>query len=609
MVELIITEKPQAAKKIAEALAEGKPIKENLQGVPYYKISRGKKDILVACAVGHLYGLEQKEGKKWTYPLFDIAWQPSHESKKESEFTKKYLTVIKKLSKESSEFTVATDYDVEGEVIGLNVIRYACGKKDASRMKFSTLTKEDLIEAYEHKSKTLDWGQANAGETRHFLDWYNGINYSRALTASIKSTGAFKIMSIGRVQGPSLKLIVDREKEIRAFKPTPFWQIELLAHAKEGDLDAWHAKDKFWDKAEVVAVLEKIKNEKKAIIKKVEKSTFNQSPPTPFDLTTLQTESYRCHGIPPKTTLEIGQELYTSGFISYPRTSSQEYPVSIGYGKILQLLTSQEEYAQLAKQILSKKEISPNNGKKTDPAHPAIYPTGIEPRGLEAREQKVYDLIVRRFLSTFADPAVRETNKVEIDVKEEPFIAKGTRTIEKGWHIFYGPYVKLEEEELPKVKEQDQVEITNIQQHDKETQPPNRYNAASIIKELEKRNLGTKSTRAQIVDTLFQRGYLDGKAIEATEFGIRTIETLEKHSPKIVDEELTRHFEEEMDEIREGKKKGEDVLAEAKEALTKILIEFKAKEKEIGKELNAAHIETRDAMTTAVQHARREVCR
>ncbi len=599
MVELIITEKPNAAKKIADALDDGKPIKENMNGVPYYKVSHGNNDIIVACAVGHLYGLEQKEDKKkWTYPQFEIEWKPSHETKKQSAFTKKYLSTIKKLSKECDKFTVATDYDIEGEVIGLNIIRFACKKKDAARMKFSTLTKDDIVKAYENKSKTLDWGQANAGETRHFLDWYNGINYSRALTASIKSIGKFKIMSIGRVQGPSLKIIVEREKEIKAFKPVPYWQIELNGEVKDGRVTAWHIKDKFWDKKEADKAMDNVKGKKEGKITKTETSQFNQSPPTPFDLTTLQTETYRCHRIQPKTTLEFAQELYTAGYISYPRTSSQQYPESIGYKKILASLTRNDDYAELAKKILAKKTIKPNNGKKTDAAHPAIYPTGIIPGNLEEKQQKVYDIIVRRFLATFGDPATRETNKFQMDVNTELFLAKGTRTIEKGWHIFYGPYVKLEEEELPKVKEGDKVDVKKIDLHDKETLPPKRYTPASIIRELEKRNLGTKATRAQVIDTLFNRGYVNGKTIEATELGIRTIDTLEKHSPKIVDEQLTRHFEESMEHIREGKKKSEHVLEESKEALLKILNDFKSKEKEIGKELHSANIETRDALTT-----------
>ena len=238
MYELIITEKPNASKKVAEALADGKPIKENMNGVPYYKVTHGNRDIVVACAVGHLYGLGEKEKKGWRFPVFDIEWKPAAEISKKSGFSKKYLTVIKKLSKEADEFTVATDYDQEGSVIGKNVVVFACKRKDANRMKFSTLTKPDLIEAYENKSKHLDFAQAEAGDARHHLDFYNGINYSRALTSSIKTAGSFKLMSTGRVQGPTLKIIVDREKEIKAFKAIPFWQIELQGNVNKGDIIA-----------------------------------------------------------------------------------------------------------------------------------------------------------------------------------------------------------------------------------------------------------------------------------------------------------------------------------------------------------------------------------
>ena len=183
--ELIITEKPNAAKMIAAALADGKPIKESYQGVPYYKVTHGKNDIVIGCAVGHLYTVAEKE-KSFKYPVFDLQWKESGEIDAKS-FTKKYVAALKKLAKGASAYTVATDYDIEGEVIGLNCVRYICKQKDAARMKFSTLTKDDLIESYAHKSKTLDWGQAIAGETRHYLDWMYGINLSRALTLAMKN--------------------------------------------------------------------------------------------------------------------------------------------------------------------------------------------------------------------------------------------------------------------------------------------------------------------------------------------------------------------------------------------------------------------------------------
>ena len=601
MYELIITEKPAAAKKIAESIADGKLIKENYQGVPYYKITHGKKDIVVACAVGHLYGLAEKQKKGWIFPVFDIEWKPVSETTKASAFTKKYLNTLKKISKNADSFTVACDYDQEGEVIGLNVVRYVCNQKDAARMKFSTLTKEELREAYRNKSKHLDWGQAEAGETRHYLDWINGINYSRALTSAIKSAGSFKIMSTGRVQGPSLKIIVDREREIKAFKPTPFWQIQLIGEHNAKEIFAWHEEDKFWEKHKADSVIEKTKNQKEATVDKIERREYKQMPPFPFDLTSLQVEAYRCFNIQPKETLDIAQELYTSGFISYPRTSSQQLPESIGHKKIINELSKQDNYNNLAKVLLQKakilpKKLLPNNGKKTDSAHPAIFPTGIAPKGLTEREYKIYDLIVKRFLSTFAEHAVRETMLVTLNCSEELFVAKGTRTIDKGWHVFYEPYVQLEEVGLPNVKENDKIKIKNIELISRETQAPKRYTPASIIKELEKRNLGTKATRSEIIDTLFQRGYVQGKAIEATELGISTIETLERYCPKIIDEELTRYFEVEMEKIRERKQKKEKILEDARNSITKIISDFKMHQKEIGEDLSRANKETQNEM-------------
>ncbi len=597
MTELIISEKPSSALKIAQALADGKPLKKSNQGVPYYLVTHKSKDIIVASTVGHVFGLGEKDKGKWTYPVFDIEWKKINEINKEASFTTKYASTLKKLSKDAKEFTIATDYDVEGEVIGLNILRYICKQKDANRMKFSTLTKPDLIEAYEHKSKTMDWGQAMAGETRHKLDWFYGINLSRALTSSIKKAGAFKIMSSGRVQGPALKIIVSREKDIRAFKSEPFWQIHLLGHAEEGEIEAWHEKDKFFDKSEADRVMENVRGKDKGIIKEVTRNQFQQSPPVPFDLTSLQTESYRCLSIFPKETQSIAQELYTAGYISYPRTSSQQLPPGIDYKKILTDIAKQQHYKELAQKLLKKGSLKPNNGKKTDPAHPAIYPTGVIGH-IEGRTAKVYDLIVRRFFSTFAESAVRETMTIKIDVNSEIFQSRGTRTLHRGWHIFYGDYASFKEEGLPDVKEKEVVEIKKISQLEKKTSPPKRYTPASIIKELEKKGLGTKATRSEIVDTLFRRGYVDNQPIEATELGMRTIETLEKYCPDIIDEELTRHFEIEMDEIREKTKKEDEVLEEAKAVLLKILDEFKKKEHEIGGELRTANREAMDKANT-----------
>tara|TARA_Y100000310_G_scaffold159627_1_gene159288 strand:- start:49601 stop:51682 length:2082 start_codon:yes stop_codon:yes gene_type:complete len=594
MTELILTEKPSSAEKIAKALADKEPKKITDKGVAYYTLTHNKKEIIVSCAVGHLYTVGEKDKKAWTYPIFNIEWTASYSKNKASAFTKKYLDKIKELAKKADTFTVACDYDIEGEVIGLNIVRYAFKKKDASRMKFSTLTKKELIESYENKSKHLNWGQANAGDTRHKLDFIYGINLSRALTLSIKnSTGKYKLLSSGRVQGPSLKILADREKEIKSFKPVPFWQIELKAEKDKNEIVAFHKEDKFWDKKQAQKSFTNSKKGK-AIVDKVNKKEFLQQPPNPFDLTALQLEAYKTLRVPPKETLQIAQSLYSNSYISYPRTSSNQLPPTINYKELIENLTKQEKYKKLAQTLLKNKTLKPNNGKKADPAHPAIYPTGEIPSKVSEIEQRLYDLIVRRTLASFSTPATRETVTIEIDLNKEIFITKGTRTTERGWHRIYAPYIMLEEQELPELNKGDELKIIKISMLDKETQPPKRYTPASIIKELEKRNLGTKATRASIVDALYQRDYVQERSLEVTDLGLKTVETLEKYCPEILDEKLTRHFEEEMEQIIEDKKQGEKVLEEAEEILTKTLEHFKENEKKIGKQLSAAHIETRD---------------
>ncbi len=596
MTELIICEKPSAAKKIAENLADGKPTKFSEKSVPYYKITHQGKEITVACAVGHLFTVAENE-KSFTYPSFNVGWVPSHKQSKQADYSKKYLDVIKKLSKTANTFTVACDYDIEGEVIGYNIIRFVCNQKDASRMKFSTLMKEDIQKAYSNKLPTIDWGQAKAGETRHFLDWIYGINISRALTNSIKRNGRFKIMSSGRVQGPALKIIVDREKEIKGFKPVPFWELELKTTKEQKQIKAMHTDGKFFEEVKVKSIYEKIKDEKECEVVKKDSRQFKQPPPTPFDIGSLQSECYNLFKIDPKQTLQIAQSLYLKGVTSYPRTSSQQLPKEIGYKKILASLATNPSYTQLTGKLLSKQSLSPNNGKKTDPAHPAIYPTGLKST-LQAREAKVYDLIVKRFLATFADWALRETSTIRFDVKNELFEVKGTKTLEKGWHEFYAPYVKFKEEELPVIELNEKLKVSKISLLEKQTEPPKRYTPASLVSELEKRGLGTKATRADIVQHLFDRGYLHERSIHATELGILLIDVLEKYIPDIVDEHLTREIEDEMEQIREKKLTPDQVLDKAKKILTKVLAEFKSKEKEIGSIFVEANKSDIDSQTT-----------
>jgi len=575
---LIITEKPQAAEKIASALSDGKFEKRSEHNIPYYEFKHPKTNehIIVACAVGHLFTLSQDISGS-NYPIFEVSWKPNFEVRKK-DFTKKYYSLLSKLVKRAKEIIVATDYDIEGEVIGYNIVRFIANQKDAKRMKFSSLTNTELKEAFEKVQPTIDWGQAIAGETRHFIDWYYGINLSRALMSAMKSGGRFRIMSSGRVQGPTLKLIVEKEEEIKNFKPQPYWKVFIEVVDKKDKTNKArlrYIKDIFKE-----SELEKFKELKgKTADVETEKKEQSISPPHPFDLTTLQTEVYNFFSINPSQTLAIAQELYLRGLISYPRTSSQKIPPTVDSKLILKKLSKKFPYAKLAIRE------QPIEGKKTDPAHPSIYPTG-DLENLDDNLKKIYELIVRRFIACFCKDALVENKTITASIDGLVFKEKGLEIKESGWMEVY--QAKLHEKELKDMN--GKAGITKVDIEKDETKPPKRYSPASLISTMEKLGLGTKATRANILETLYDRGYItDNRSIKATPLGINLINTLKAYSPIIIDEKLTRNMERDMESIQVAKKELEKkkiaILDKAKQIITKISEDFKREESQIGSEL------------------------
>ena len=380
------------------------------------------------------------------------------------------------------------------------------------------------------------------------------------------------------MQGPALNLIVKKEKEIQNFKPETYWQVFITVQ----DIRLKYPKDIF-DKKE----LDKFKDlEGKEIQTQTQVKEQRLPPPTPFDLTTLQTEAYKFHGISPARTLQIAQQLYLAGFISYPRTSSQKIPDAINPKEIIRKLSSSYPETSLCTRKL------PMEGNKSDPAHPSIYPTG-EYADIEGENRKIYELVVRRFLACFCQDAIIEDKTITGILEDLRFVVKGIQIKEKNWLEVYRS--KLVERELPDLN--GKFIINKVDIEEKQTQPPKRYTPASLVAELTKRNLGTKSTRAMIIETLYDRGYVKGQSIEATPLGIRLIDCLEKYSPVIIDEELTRNFEKEMDEIQELKtgllEREHKIIEDAKSIISKIAKEFKENEEKIGKELIEASTESR----------------
>ncbi len=584
---LLVAEKPSVAGKLAQALGDYS-VEENY-GVTNYILETEKGEIIISPAVGHMYSLEQK-GDGWDYPMFDVEWVPAHEKDDSSSYVKKYVNNMKKMAEKADAFINGCDFDIEGSVIGYTSIKFACDgdEENIQRMKFSTLTPSDLRDAFNNLNE-FDSGQTEAGITRHVLDWYYGINLSRALINAVKSQNRYKSLSTGRVQGPALKILADREREIQEFEPEDYWEIYLYSKG----LEAKHVEGKFWEEEKADKVMEKC-SDRDAKVVDVNRRKYKHNPPVPFNLTGLQKSAYRQFNISPKQTQQIAHNLYEQSLISYPRTSSQKLPAKIGYKSILSKLKKQDKYSKLASKVLNKKKITPRNGKKKDEAHPAIHPTGLSPgKGLSKQERKVYDLVVKRFFATFGKPAIRQSLKIKLDIKEEKFDAKGKKTLKKNWYKLYEPYVNTKEINLPDLKKGQKIDVEKLEKEDKETQPPKRYTQSSLVSKLEKKGLGTKATRAQIVDSLYNRKYIKDSSLKVTDLGLAVVESLEENCPEILSPELTREFEEEMDAIRDGKKTRDDVLKKAEKSLREILEKFKNKEDDIGKGLVEAVDEQR----------------
>lgn len=588
MNTLIVAEKPSVALRLAIALGNNAQKRLNMNGVSYYEIDGPSGKTYIAAAVGHIYTIRQSDEKR-SYPVLKVEWAPSYEVSKNSYYTKKYLDVFKILAKQCDSYINACDFDIEGTVIGTNIIKFLGGdtEKRAKRMKFSTTTIPDLQNAYSNLMP-LDMNNFYAGEVRHMLDWLWGINLSRALTSTLVGTKFVRPLSIGRVQGPTLALLAMRELEIQKFVPKPYWNV--LALIKE--IEFANIKGDIFDGKEAKRVLDHTNaNIGKAIVEEMETTEQLVRPYPPFDLTALQLEASRVLRLDPSITLSTAQTLYERGYTSYPRTSSQKLPPTLGLSKIIAEIAKNPAYEKHAKRLIEEKRFRPNEGMKTDEAHPAIYPTGIIPKNLTDIESRLYNLIVMRFLACFAPYAKVGRSKVVVRIGEERYTANGTRIIEKGWFEFY-EFGSAKEKMLPDFQKGSQIEVTKAYMQELKTQPPKRYGKAGLIAELEKRMLGTKATRASIIDTLFKRGYIEGSSILVTSFGMSVYNALNENANMIVNQDTTRRLDEDMEQISEGKKKPEEVINEGKEMLLEALKIFDQNKEKIGKEMQTGLVET-----------------
>lgn len=568
----MIAEKPRAAAKIAEALEARNKI--NIDGVSVWIGKIREKDVVIAPTAGHLYTLHTNERG---FPVFNYSWGPRWIYEKNSKHLEKFYKALKKLFPSAEYYVNACDYDVEGSVIGYNIISNLGDVGRAYRVKFSTLTREEISRAFS-SLQPLDWSNIESGLARHILDWIWGINVSRALMSIYEKLFEERlILSAGRVQSPTLLELLRRYLERETFVPEPMFTVSVRVRYGDREYSVTNVFEPFKKLDSATELVKSLEEAGRLIIGNVEERVLDLEPPPPFNLTQLQLESARLFRLSPAETLKIAEELYLESLISYPRTNSEKIPPSIDNTRILKNLTSLPELGVYASELLRRKLLSPREGLNEDPAHPAIHPTGYMPtKNLGKEKAALYELIVRRYLASFYPSArVEEV----IYTLEEPrakclFKLVGRKIVSQEWLKVYR-YRKIDVIEVPTLRLGEELKISSVRLVKLYTHPPQLHTKASILKWMEASGIGTEATRAQIIETLFERRYVRGRRIAVTNLGLRVAHVLSTLFRDITEVELTREFERKLREIALGRVSRKEIIDEAISKLSNELEEVK----------------------------------
>lgn len=582
MKKLIITEKANAARRISTILSDGTSKSSSTGGVTVITFEAGGDEYSVVSLRGHIIELDYPpEYNDWsaTNPA-DLVHAPQVKTVK----VKSILNTIKDLASKADEIIIATDYDREGELIGMETVKEIGANMDTvKRAKFSALTKGEVETAFENLTEPNE-KLADAAEARQIIDLSWGAVLTRLISLSSGQVGK-NFMSVGRVQSPTLKLLVDRHEEIEKFVPTPFWNIvgKFGMLAFRGD----HVDNPFWDKEKADAVLAKVEGATSGTVSSYDVETKEEYRPAPFDTTQMQVEANKI-GIPPTTAMKLAEDLYTGGYISYPRTENTEYPRSLSLRAVLEKLKD-GAFKSEAEEILAQEKIVPSRGKRRTTDHPPIYPTaGASPEKMKGDKWKLYELIVRRFLATVAPNAEAEVTKCTIDVAGEKFSAEGYVLKKKGWKKYYGKYLKPNDARLPQLTVGETVDIRSMGIVESATKPPYRYNQGSLIQEMDRLQLGTKSTRHDIIGKLYSRNYVQGNYMVPTPSGIALTKALENHGGGITEPDMTAKLESDMISITDGERSLDSVVKESQDMLYNVAVKISEDQEEIGSEIKAA---------------------
>jgi DNA topoisomerase-3 len=580
---LVVAEKPSVGQDIASTLPGS------------FSSSKDKTHLVgdthvITWAIGHLVGLAEPDSydprfKKWRFADLPIV-PDEFRLVPNDEKSKKQLNAIHRLMKDDEivEVVNACDAGREGELIFAYVYATSSAKKPVRRLWLNSMTKKAIGDAFGHLRPGEEMEPLEAAaRSRSEADWLVGMNSTRA--ASIRLRAAFDgVVSLGRVQTPTLALIARREEEIRAFKPEPYWLVEAdFAADAERLYSGRYLGGKRIDEQLAATVVEDC-HDQRGEITKLEKKEERERSQLLYDLTSLQREANTRFGFSAKRTLGAAQKLYEQHkAITYPRTNSRWLSSDMipEIRPTAELVGRNGEYAKGAAYVSALKDLPLGrvvNNKKVEDHH-AIIPTksAHDLSKMSADERKVYDMVARRFLSIFHPDAVFERTRVETTVAEHVFRTSGRVLLEPGWRAVYGQEAdtpgKADDDSggdqmLPKLEQGEDVDVHRVESLRKETQPPRRFTEASLlgametagkdIEDVELREamkdsgIGTPATRAAIIERLISVGYIEreGRALHATEKGIQVIRMLGEH--ELTSAEMTGQWERRLELIARG---------------------------------------------------------
>jgi DNA topoisomerase-3 len=597
---LIIAEKPSVAGDIAKALGGFKKVTDGKES--YYESA----DAVLSSAVGHLVELclpnelDKKKGK-WSFANLPII--PDEFGLKPIERTESRLRLLKKLMKREDvdRLVNACDAGREGELIFRYIVKLAKCKLPIERLWLQSMTQTSIRDGFEHlrPGRQLE-DLAAAAVCRSESDWLVGINGTRALTAFNSRNGGFQLTPVGRVQTPTLAIVVERDQKIKAFVPKGYWEVHATFGAEAGSYAGrWFKEDfardenepdkkaeRLWTAAEAEAIVAKCQGKTGVVTE--EKKPASQVSPLLYDLTTMQREGNSRLGLSAKSTLQIAQRLYEHHkVLTYPRTDSRALPEDYldTVKKTLRAMSGTALGPHAAK-ILSEGWLKPtkrvfNNAKISD--HHAIIPT-LEPIDkLSEIERKVYDLVAKRFLAVFFPAAQFEVTTRITRVEGEPFKTEGRILRDPGWLAVYGREEQMDDGEaaLVPVRENETVQTAAIEARGLETRPPAKFTEATLLSAMEgagklvedeelrdamaAKGLGTPATRAAIIEGLLLEEYLrrEGREITSTPKASALMELLHAVDiPGLTSPEMTGEWEYKLKQMERGELPRDRFMAE-----------------------------------------------